>query len=322
MKKISFLFVLGFLAMSFSSFSQLKIDASGNTTVKYGNFSSGNDAILYFGDTNHYIKSVFGYGIKFGSAGVPDILRIKQWGTIGIKKDPDSSFSLDVNGTIRVNSTTYTSDERLKKDIVKLENPISKIKQVEGFSYRLINEEEIRKNSQRYKKNKNFGFMAQNFKEIFPELVYEDDEGYLSVDYVSMIPVLIEAIKEQQDLIEKLTIKVTSIEENCCDTDTKSASILTGVNCKQGTEEAKLYQNTPNPFSNKTEIKYYIPIATSNARIFIYNMQGNQLKQYEISRGGNQTLTLNGSELTPGMYFYSLVIDGKEIDTKKMILTK
>ena len=47
-----------------------------------------------------------------------------------------------------------------------------------------------------------------------------------------------------------------------------------------------------------------------------------QLQQYNITGKGKQTVTINGNSFEPGMYLYALVIDGKEVDTKRMILTK
>jgi DNA-binding MltR family transcriptional regulator len=56
-------------------------------------------------------------------------------------------------------------------------------------------------------KRTRLGFIAQDVQAIFPELVEEDAEGYLSVDYLGLIPVLVEAIKEQQVQIEELQKK-------------------------------------------------------------------------------------------------------------------
>lgn len=67
MKNFTIFFVLGFLSLSFTAFSQIKVDSNGNTTIKQGTFSQGNDAVLYLGDTNHFIKSIFGYGIRIGT---------------------------------------------------------------------------------------------------------------------------------------------------------------------------------------------------------------------------------------------------------------
>lgn len=56
--------------------------------------------------------------------------------------------------------------------------------------------------------------------------------------------------------------------------------------------------------------------------MYIYDMQGTQIRRIEIVDRGKSCVTLQGSELSAGMYIYSLIADGKEIDSKRMILTK
>lgn len=51
-------------------------------------------------------------------------------------------------------------------------------------------------------------------------------------------------------------------------------------------------------------------------------MQGTLVKTYNIASRMQTSLTINGAELRPGIYIYNLVIDNKEIDSKRMILTK
>jgi hypothetical protein len=87
-------------------------------------------------------------------------------------------------------------------------------------------------------------------------------------------------------------------------------------------EKAILYQNTPNPFSSNTEISCYLPEITQQALIYIYNLQGVELKSYSITQVGLNTIIINGSELSAGMYLYTLVVDNGVIDTKRMILIK
>ena len=85
--------------------------------------------------------------------------------------------------------------------------------------------------------------------------------------------------------------------------------------------DAILYQNNPNPFSAHTEIKFYISEKSTNAFIGIYDMNGKEMMKLDIDGRGNSSVTMSGRQLQAGMYLYSLVVDGKEIDTKKMILT-
>ena len=54
----------------------------------------------------------------------------------------------------------------------------------------------------------------------------------------------------------------------------------------------------------------------------MYNMTGVPVKNYTIEQTGEGVLTIMGSELNPGMYLYSLIVDGIEVDTRRMILTE
>jgi hypothetical protein len=162
--------------------------------------------------------------------------------------------------------------------------------------------------SQMFQK-KHFGLIAQDLQKVYPELVYEEDNGYLSVNYVELIPLLIQSIKELKAEIDELS----------------SASITpraaTASDALSDLSRAILYQNAPNPFTDRTEIKFELPNNISSASVFIFNMQGALIKQIPVN-SRQSGITVNGSELTAGMYLYSLIVDGKEVDTKRMILTK
>ena len=93
--------------------------------------------------------------------------------------------SLDGNLNIS-GSIVSQSDLRLKTNIVSLGATLSKLLKIDGKTYTL------KKNGE-----KKMGVLAQNIREVFPELVSEDNEGILSVDYQGLIPVLINALKEQ-----------------------------------------------------------------------------------------------------------------------------
>jgi hypothetical protein len=82
-----------------------------------------------------------------------------------------------------------------------------------------------------------------------------------------------------------------------------------------------LYQNTPNPAKEQTIIRYQLADNTKDAAICIFDMQGKMLKKLPVS-SDNDSVTINGYELGQGMFLYSLVVNGQEIDTKKMIITK
>lgn len=127
------------------------------------------------------------------------------------------------------------------------------------------------------------------------------------------------------DLQKQLNEANTNLQQQINDCCTKgSTQKTTGQNStdeNNANAEALLYQNTPNPFSRETQIKCFIPANAMVSDVFIYDMQGKQLMKIQINGKGEETITIQSSELIAGMYMYTLIIDGKEIDTKKMILT-
>ena len=138
---------------------------------------------------------------------------------------------------------------------------------------------------------------------------------------------LTQVVNSQQKLIDQLTEEIKLIKDQCCaKTENNTKKQSTGNNKGEREDEPqeppRLYQNTPNPFSENTEIRYYLPEETVSATLYIYNMQGRQINSYPVYQSGHGSITIQGSELDPGMYIYTLVADGKEVGTKKMILTR
>jgi len=172
------------------------------------------------------------------------------------------------------------------------------------------------------------GFIAQEFMTEFPELVKLDKEsGLYKINYIGLTPVIVESIKDQDKLLNQQSIKITDLEsritnlEKIINIDAKKSSTETIDNLNQD-DTPFLSQNIPNPFDQQTDIAYYLTESSLNAMINIYNMNGNPIKSINIANSGKGIITIKGSELQAGMYLYSLIADGVEIDTKRMILTE
>ncbi|WP_294316105.1 T9SS type A sorting domain-containing protein [uncultured Chryseobacterium sp.] len=90
------------------------------------------------------------------------------------------------------------------------------------------------------------------------------------------------------------------------------------VDMGAASNEPKLYQNAPNPGKGETIIKYYLPKETNNASIGIYNVSGQLIKNIPLKDKGNGSIILNG--IRGGSYVYTLSVDGKNADTRKMII--
>ncbi len=80
-----------------------------------------------------------------------------------------------------------------------------------------------------------------------------------------------------------------------------------------------LEQNVPNPFAEQTTINYNLPDNTVKAQMLFYNSQGKLIQSVELVQKGKGQLNVFASDLTNGVYTYTLVVDGKVIATKKMI---
>lgn len=86
-------------------------------------------------------------------------------------------------------------------------------------------------------------------------------------------------------------------------------------------KDGYLAQNVPNPFSISTNIQYELPKGTEKATIGVYDMNGKEIKLFQLSLDKTGNVTIKGGDLMPGMYLYTLIINGKYFDSKKMILT-
>ena len=111
--------------------------------------------------------------------------------------NPSNAFIVNYDGSATLaGDLTVNSDARLKSNIVSLGSTLSKLLLIDGKAYTMKSNEAIEK----------IGLLAQEVQKAFPELVKQsgDEEGTLSVNYQGMIPVLINAIKEQQKQIKYL----------------------------------------------------------------------------------------------------------------------
>ena len=167
-----------------------------------------------------------------------------------------------------------------------------------------------------------YGLIAQEVEKIVPEAVVTLHDSTKAINYTSLIPILIEAIKEQQVQIEELKEKL----DICCSLNKslKTKSLKTGTKTTLDSNKYStclLYQNYPNPFNSKTTISYVLDKNINNAQLLIFNMQGTLIKSYKNLRVGNGEIVISSGELNAGMYIYSLIVDGVIIDTKNMILT-
>ncbi len=226
-----------------------------------------------------------------GNVGIGDFLAMEP------------SEKLTVAGNILSASNLVFSDKRFKEDIRLIPDAMNRLNQLKGVTYKY---QTAKFENRDFPQGQSLGLIAQEVEKVFPELVVEDSEGYKAINYDGLIPVLIEALKEQQSRIEQLEAKLApSTQEDII---------------PQAQQAPQLFQNNPNPFDQMTRIQMYLPEQVQKATLHIYNMQGQALRQIEINERGQAEVEVAGNTLQPGMYLYALIADGQEIDVKRMIL--
>jgi hypothetical protein len=237
---------------------------------------------------------------------------------------------------VTTSSTYYTSDRNLKKDIKAIESSMDIIKKLNPVTYNYDTEKHL---DMGLAKSKQWGFISQEVKTVLPELTatvilpeLKDKEGkttrarqeYLGLNYNGFIAILAKGMQEQQDVIEKQGEAIKKQQEQI---DELKALVMaqSGASAdKQAVELSDknvvvLNQNVPNPFAETTVITYNIPENFSNAQMLFYDSSGKLIKTVDIAKKGKGVLNVFANDLSSGVYSYSLVVDGKVTDTKKMM---
>ena len=217
------------------------------------------------------------------------------------------------NGNVFAVNSWITSDERMKMNVNKVSD-ISGIYKLEPKTYFLkdsLNDKSIENKTIQY------GFLAQEVQKIYPEMVFTDGDGMLSLNYTAIIPLLVKTVQQQHAEIENLK---TQIAQSSSLAELKCTSLF----AEEKTTEipASLSQNKPNPFSSETRIEMFVPKSVANATLYVYDLQGKQVKSITVTGRGATFETIHGSELQAGLYIYSLVTDGKLVGSKQMMLTE
>lgn len=232
-------------------------------------------------------------------------------------QDLPSTHILTINGTGLINSMNITSDSRFKDNIEPIENTDEIIKKLNPVTYQYKTTEFADRN---FPEGSTYGFIAQELKEVLPYTVTEEKDGFYSVNYIALIPVLTKAIKDQQTEIETLKAKVEAIAE----VNKIQGSLEGGIPTQKVdiNKAAMLMQNSPNPLNDVTFIDFYLPASATSAFIKVTDNNGRLIQAFPINKTGYGQFELNCANMVSGTYYYSLIIDNNIIDTKTMLIAK
>lgn len=213
----------------------------------------------------------------------------------------DFWYSNTGHNKLKAEQFNKTSDASLKENIEPLDSGLSVIMQLQPKRYNLIESEDSLRRLE-------FGFLAQDILQVLPNLVSYGKDSVKLLDYDQLIAYLVVAIQEQQTIIDSLCSPAFGKR----DADSRSLESAASY----------LEQNSPNPFRENTVIRFSVAQEATRASIMVFDLNGTLLQSYPIKSTGLGEIVIEGRALKAGMYIYTLVVDGQEVDSKKMILSK
>lgn len=257
--------------------------------------------------------SATGEGGPFGNVGI--------YATAATTPFSAQNFAGFFAGNVYCTGSYLPSDEKLKTDLKPMEKTLEKISQLRPGAYYYKKDEY---KGMQLPGQVQYGFTAQNIEAVFPSLVTEvaavktsidknnsvDIPGHKAINYTALIPVLIAGMQEQQQQIEQLQAQVAALSGGRVAPVAPAAADKSAV---------LLNQNVPNPFAESTLISFNIPEQTKLAQLQITTLDGKPVKTVRLNQTGAGTIRVYGVDLGSGLYMYSLIADGKVLETKKMV---
>jgi hypothetical protein len=240
---------------------------------------------------------------------------------MGVYGEGDSYAGFFVGKVHITGNLTGPSDIMLKENVTLLNSMMGKIKLLRPSSFTF---KTTTYPGMHLPEGAQMGVIAQELETVFPELVETaagvrstDADGgvvteipdHKTVNYLQLIPVLIAGMQEQQQQIEQLQAQVKAL----------GGRVAPATPNAEDKNAVVLNQNVPNPFAESTLISFNIPEQTKLAQLQITTLDGKPVKTVRLNQTGPGTVRVYGSDLGSGVYMYTLLADGKVLETKKMV---
>ena len=286
---------------------------------------------------------------RFGNVHIGTSLDVREGGIytenttggIGLEASAATdSYAGWFDGDVEITGTLFGgSDRKLKQNIADFTSAMHIINQLYPKEYEFRHDGSFK--LMHLPQGKHYGLIAQDVEQVLPNLVKESkfDAGrvasagkktaakgevieYKSLNYTELIPVLVKAM---QELSAEKDAKIADLQKQIDELKgAKTSGTQTTAAAQSLTKlvlsSASLDQNNPNPFTSATTIRYRLPASFKAAQIFITDNSGKTIKQVQLNTAGNGTVNIDASTLTSGTYNYTLVVDGRSIESKKMVV--
>lgn len=161
----------------------------------------------------------------------------------------------------------------------------------------------------------------QNLPTGTGRILVVNDSGYVVVSSTSASRV---ADTSNSADVTALKEEVSALKQALADVQAQIATLKSGsLQVVTNTTTSFVLANAPNPFNGSTTIKYAYPGTASKAFLTVRDLNGKPVKRFDLkaNSGSSVTLTLDGSA-TAGTYIYALEVDGKVVESKKMVYNK
>lgn len=240
-------------------------------------------------------------------------------GSVRIGSDVTPSSKLDVAGDVRCFNLFTNSDRRYKTAIRTFEGALGKVLAMRGTSYDFA-ADQIPAD---YLAGKQVGFIAQEMKEVMPELVKTDAEGMMSVNYIGVIPVLVEALKEQHEVIEEKETRITALEVQNNELKDRLARIEAALGIasdRQETPAANTAVASPNPTSGIVTISLSNTASAKSVTVKIMDNAGREIASRNAN--GASSVQFDLTQFPTAVYVAQVIADGKVVSTNKVQLVK
>jgi hypothetical protein len=250
-----------------------------------------------------------------------------------------SSYAGFFAGRVYSSGGFTSSDHKLKEEIADVSNAMDVIHQLKPKSYKFRQDGNFK--LMNLPQGKHYGLIAQDVEEILPNLVAETEFNtarvpqeikdataatggsaqqskeeiisFKALNYTELIPIMVKAMQEQQQVINEQQSRIEKLE-------LLVNKLSTGQNINAYLSNAKLGEVTPNPAKGTAIIQYAIPEGSNRAQLLITDALGRQIKVVQLSASG--VINVDVSSLASGVYNYSLVVDNKTIETRKMTVVR
>lgn len=218
----SFIFHILFFAVSGLWFAQplaaqIKLHANGKTTFGPIPIALPADRVVIDGGNDRALLLKVSHSINWWQSASASVSRQLTANWV-IRYNGSDRFFVLGNGDLYARGGWYYSDSTLKDKLAAIENPVERLRKLRGVTFSYKPEPPCRNcdlpTDEPSMLGRRYGLIAQEVEQVFPEMVQEDNNRLKLLAYEQLIPVLVEAIKEQQAQIDALKLEIKELKQD------------------------------------------------------------------------------------------------------------